>query len=220
MLRYRFGLFPIAGVEGGLAAARLAIGKINFVAQFLKDVGDREPNTWKGLIYDASNEQRDPLSHDRFIVRLQDLEVEQYNRVNPMTRRLVLSVLTGSIVAGARAWADEVKAALRGVLHTGTQPALAAGNQQVILTGDKATMSVLADDRLKDADFEVRGQQLANGTFQVDPIHTRAMFVHKGGKKLMISYWCEVCSIRTYTPGKCMCCQDETALDLKEKFDE
>ena len=28
-----------------------------------------------------------------------------------------------------------------------------------------------------------------------------------------------VCSIRTYTPGICYCCQDETALDLREKFD-
>lgn len=137
-----------------------------------------------------------------------------------MTRRLVLSVFSGSVMTAAAAWADDSKASLRGVLHPGAQPSLSAGSQPVVLTGDKATMSVLADDRLKDADFEVRGQQLANGTFQVDPIHTRAMFVLKGGKKLMISYWCEVCSIRTYTPGKCMCCQDETALDLKEKFDE
>ncbi|MCC6588982.1 MAG: hypothetical protein IT168_19955 [Bryobacterales bacterium] len=137
-----------------------------------------------------------------------------------MTRRLVLSVFTGSIALTARGRAEDAKASLRGRLHTGAQPTLAAGSQPVVLTGDKATMSVLADDRLKDADFEVRGQALVNGTFQVGPIHTRAMFVHKGGKILMISYWCEVCSIRTYTPGKCMCCQDETALDLKEKFDE
>ena len=35
----------------------------------------------------------------------------------------------------------------------------------------------------------------------------------------MVSYWCEVCSIRTFTPGVCMCCQDETAVDLKERLE-
>ena len=42
------------------------------------------------------------------------------------------------------------------------------------------------------------------------------MLVHRDGKKYTISYWCPVCSIRTYTPGKCMCCQEETHLDLEE----
>jgi len=54
------------------------------------------------------------------------------------------------------------------------------------------------------------------GHFEVDPIHTRAMFVHKDGKRLTISYWCEVCYIRTYTPGTCVCCQKYTDLDLKD----
>jgi hypothetical protein len=32
----------------------------------------------------------------------------------------------------------------------------------------------------------------------------------------VITYWCDVCSIRTYTPGKCWCCQQETTLDLRD----
>lgn len=131
-----------------------------------------------------------------------------------MTRRTALSVFVS-----LAAWAEEVKASLRGKLRPGTPAALLAEGKEVVLNGDKATLGVLADARLKDADFEVRGTLLGN-TFAVDPIHTRAMFVHKDGKRLMISYWCPVCSIRTYSPGVCMCCQDETALDLKERFDD
>ena len=50
----------------------------------------------------------------------------------------------------------------------------------------------------------------------VDPMHTKAMFVYKDGKKSRITYWCDLCSIRTYTPGICMCCQQETQLDLRD----
>jgi hypothetical protein len=57
------------------------------------------------------------------------------------------------------------------------------------------------------------------GLFRVGPLHKRAMFVHQAGKRLMVTYWCAVCSIRTFTPGVCMCCQDETALDFKEKLE-
>jgi hypothetical protein len=32
----------------------------------------------------------------------------------------------------------------------------------------------------------------------------------------MVTYWCEVCAIRTYTPGECMCCQENTELDLRD----
>ena len=67
--------------------------------------------------------------------------------------------------------------------------------------------------------LEANGVREGEGKFRVDQIHKRNMFVHRDGKRLMISYWCEVCSIRTWSPGKCMCCQDETALDLKESFE-
>jgi hypothetical protein len=32
----------------------------------------------------------------------------------------------------------------------------------------------------------------------------------------MVTYWCQVSYIRTYAPGECWCCQDDTALDLKD----
>lgn len=94
-----------------------------------------------------------------------------------------------------------------------------AGGKTVRVTGDGQTTGVLNDARLKDADFEVLGSYQQDGSFVIEPIHKRAVFVHKDGKRLYVTYWCAVCAIRTYTPGVCWCCQDETALDLRDKLD-
>lgn len=88
----------------------------------------------------------------------------------------------------------------------------------MFLEGDEPTNGVLGDRRLAEADLELIGQFTATDQFLVDPIHTRSMFVHKDGKRLYITYWCEVCAIRTYTPGLCVCCQQETQLDLRESI--
>lgn len=134
-----------------------------------------------------------------------------------MQRRLFNSWLCVGLTALARA--AESMQSLRGKLIPSETPTLETGGRAVRLTGDAGTMMVLADARLKDQDFEVTGEAAGLGALRVGPIHTRSMFVHRGGKRLMITYWCEVCSIRTFTPGVCMCCQDETALDLKEKLE-
>lgn len=55
----------------------------------------------------------------------------------------------------------------------------------------------------------------ATDQFQVDPSYTHAVHVLKDGKKFMVTYWCDVCSIRQYEPGPCWCCQRETHLDLR-----
>lgn len=117
-------------------------------------------------------------------------------------------------------WATESSRTLRGKLTPGAKPQLAAESGPVLLTGDAGTMLVLGDQRLAGFDLEVVGESAVEpGLFRVGPLHKRAMYVHRGGKRLMITYWCEVCSIRTFTPGVCMCCQDETAVDLKEKLE-
>ncbi len=93
------------------------------------------------------------------------------------------------------------------------------GGKSLVLEGDPSTTGVIQDKRLKDLPFELIGTYTSTGAFRIDPIHKRAMFVHKGGKRLIVTYWCAVCSIRTYTPGICYCCQDETELDLRETTD-
>lgn len=103
------------------------------------------------------------------------------------------------------------------VQHEGKPPVLeTADHKAVALEGDNETLSVLNDTRLANADLEAAGHFTAPGTFVIDPFHTRALRVHKDGKSLAITYWCDVCHIRTYKPGPCWCCQRETDLDLRE----
>lgn len=107
-----------------------------------------------------------------------------------------------------------VAVSLRGKLKAGAQPAIGP----VLLTGDDDTKGVLNDTRLDGADFEVMGHSADPTHFTVDKIHTRSLFVHKDGKRMMVTYWCDVCYIRTYTPGKCWCCQKDTDLDLRDSL--
>lgn len=84
----------------------------------------------------------------------------------------------------------------------------------VHLHGDEQTEKVLHDDRLKGLDFEVVGRRGADGSLTALPIHLAALFVYEKGKRLRVTYYCDVCAIRTYSPGICMCCRQETRVDL------
>jgi hypothetical protein len=108
---------------------------------------------------------------------------------------------------------EDASRTVRGKLIAG--PALQTSDgRRVSLTGDEPTMLVLNDERLAGADFEVAGHATSPSEFAIDPIHKKALFAYKGGKRLAVSYWCNVCYIRTWAPGKCVCCQDYTDLDL------
>ena len=91
-----------------------------------------------------------------------------------------------------------------------------ADHKLIVLKGDGQTEHVLHDKRLAGLEVEAKGHFTSPGEFQVDPFHTRALYAIKNGKRLMVSYWCDVCSIRQYEPGPCWCCQRETALDLHD----
>ncbi len=86
----------------------------------------------------------------------------------------------------------------------------------VTLKGDEDTMGVLRDPRLLGSDFEVVGNASASGQFEVDPIQTHALFVYRDSKRLRVTYWCDICAIRTYTPGLCWCCREDSVLDPRE----
>jgi hypothetical protein len=103
------------------------------------------------------------------------------------------------------------------VQHEGQTPAIETAEHKLItLAGDGSTEHVLHDSRLAGVDLEAKGHFTAADRFQVDPFHTQALHVIKNGKRLHITYWCDVCSIRSYEPGPCWCCQRETKLDLRE----
>jgi hypothetical protein len=119
------------------------------------------------------------------------------------------------------AWAAESKpGVLRGRLITSETPAVeTADGRRVPVNGDDQVSGVLRDKRLSGSDFEVLGQLDANGVFQAAPIHENPVFVHKGGQRLFVTYWCDICAIRTRTPGICWCCREETELDLRDRKD-
>jgi hypothetical protein len=91
-----------------------------------------------------------------------------------------------------------------------------ADHKLVALAGDGPTEHVLHDKRLAGMELEILGHFEGADRFQVDPSYTHAVHVLKDGKKFMVTYWCEICSIRQYEPGPCWCCQRETHLDLRE----
>ena len=127
-------------------------------------------------------------------------------------RRFIFGVIAGVPLVRAAGTPG-----LRGKLKTGAAPTIEAEpGKAVLLSGDDATKGVLGDPRLDGSDFEVLGHFIDPTHFDVDKIHTKSLFVIKGGKRLMVTYWCDVCYIRTYTPGKCWCCQKDTDLDLRD----
>jgi hypothetical protein len=115
--------------------------------------------------------------------------------------------------------AEPASVPLRGKLiqESGKPPSIETSpGKRVELSGDEPTLKVLNDDRLKNSDFEVEGHFSSPDHFDVDHIHTRSLFVYKDGKRQMVTYWCDVCYIRTYSPGKCWCCQKNTDLDPQD----
>jgi hypothetical protein len=84
------------------------------------------------------------------------------------------------------------------------------------LDGDDSMQKILQDPRLNGFDVEAKGHFTSAGRFLIDPIHTHSMLVRKDGRLKMISYFCDICNIRSYTPGPCVCCQKETVLDLQD----
>ena len=128
-----------------------------------------------------------------------------------MQRRGFLVLLPAAAVA-----VENSAARFRGQLESAPRLALKQSDgKRIYLRGDEDTVGVLKDARLAGADFEVVGR-LEGDTVTIEPIHTAALFAYKEGKRLRVTYWCDVCAIRTYTPGICWCCRDETALDLRD----
>jgi hypothetical protein len=109
---------------------------------------------------------------------------------------------------------------LRGKLTAGEPPTVETPDgRRVPVDGDNEVRGVLRDKRVIGSEFEVEGSLDPKGVFQANPIHENPLFVHKAGKRLYVTYWCDVCAIRTRTPGVCWCCQEETELDLRERKD-
>lgn len=107
---------------------------------------------------------------------------------------------------------------LRGVLEHDVEglPTLRTPEgERVRLEGDDDTMKVLRDKRLAGRQMEIRGSRQGRGSFRAGPFYQKNVLVIENGKEYLVTYWCDVCSIRSYTPGLCVCCYQETQLDLR-----
>lgn len=133
-----------------------------------------------------------------------------------LTRRQMFAVSLATLAPAGRAFA-QTGSSVRGRLEIGETPVLIVEGRRIPLAGDEDTMKVLADDRLKDADFEVAGRWESTDRFTASPIASHALFVYKGSKRLFVTYWCDNCSVRYLIPGPCVCCGKNTDLDLRDK---
>jgi hypothetical protein len=130
----------------------------------------------------------------------------------------LLAVAAVALHAAAPPKSETVRGKL--VVRSGEAAVLeTAEHQRIVLDGDAPTRKVLRDLRVNGFEVEATGHFTAAGQFLIDPQHTRALVVREGGKLKMITYWCDVCYIRAYAPGPCVCCQKDTDLDLRDLDD-
>jgi hypothetical protein len=117
------------------------------------------------------------------------------------------------------AWAAPGSDTVRGklLLQAGSPAVVETENhRRITLEGDESTSKVLADQRLNGFEVEARGHFTAPGHFLIDPFYTRGLLARKDGKLKLITYYCDVCDIRSSVPGPCVCCQRETTLELRD----
>ncbi len=130
-----------------------------------------------------------------------------------MLGRLLPVLVAALLLPAAFAGSPQV---LRGHLQSAAGPPSGPNGPLVLLaeqgnpypvSGDSITNAQLRDPRLHDRLWELEGELQPDGHFEI-----RRLYTIKDGKRHRVTYYCEVCHIRTYQPGPCMCCQDETEL--------
>ncbi len=140
----------------------------------------------------------------------------------PAKMKSVIFRILGFLALGAVLAFGQSSSSVRGKLiqPAGADPYLEVSGHHVALEADEDTWKVLRDERLAGADMELLGTPKDADHFTVAGTHLHPVFVWKNNKRLYVTYWCDVCYIRTYVPGNCWCCQKYTLLDLREKLDD
>ncbi len=129
-----------------------------------------------------------------------------------MTRRI--SILCLLVAGGLCAATPDKLETIRGTLVLDGELAADplrirtdSGVLELSVKGDN--MHALHDKLLAQRTWELEGALDADGRFEIIK-----MFTVVDGKRMKVTYYCEVCHITSYRPGRCMCCQDE--VELKE----
>ena len=121
--------------------------------------------------------------------------------------RLSLTLAAAVALSAGPADQDQV---LRGRIRqqAGGPPVLqTADGKLYAVAGDEFTRGQMADPKLNGREIELEGRLTGSGAFEAAKIYTL-----KDGKRFRVTYWCDICAIRTHMPGRCMCCQAETEL--------
>ncbi len=121
-------------------------------------------------------------------------------------RLLIPFVLVSALAAGTAPATEVLRGRLR--QEAGKPPVIeAADHKTYTVSGDEFTKAQMADSRLNGREMELDGHFTGPAQFDATRIYTL-----KNGKRYEVTYWCDVCSIRTHMPGRCMCCQGPTEL--------
>ncbi len=82
------------------------------------------------------------------------------------------------------------------------------GHLRRFLAGD-ALVGIFEDPRVRERDLLVRGREAAGGAVEIIKVYSV-----KDGKLHDLHYFCDVCHIAAYVPGRCPCCGRE--MELRE----
>ena len=121
--------------------------------------------------------------------------------------KVLFALMTAALLSGASTADSQV---LHGRIRQdpGKPPVVQTSDgKSYTVSGDDFTKAQMADPKLNGRDVELEGRFAGPGQFDA-----LKLFTIKDGKRYKVTYWCDVCSIRTHMPGRCMCCQGETEL--------
>ena len=133
-------------------------------------------------------------------------------RLRPMKICFALSLLLilAAVAAAATTTSNEAEVVVHGKIQQeeGKPPVVVTDDHKTYqVSGDEFLEAQMKDSRLNGRAVELRGHENGPGKFAATHLYTV-----KDGKRYDVTYWCDVCSIRTHMPGRCMCCQGPTEL--------
>jgi hypothetical protein len=127
---------------------------------------------------------------------------------------LAIPVFAASSATAGSAAASEIRGKL---IQPASGPvSIDTGSAKIEIKADNDSNSVLHDSRLAPLEIALHGHPIDATHFQLDPFYQKPIYAVKNGKEMLVTYYCDVCSIRYYTPGRCVCCQQETRVDLHD----
>lgn len=131
---------------------------------------------------------------------------------------LAMSAFAGSPAGSGAPASSEIRGKL--IQRANGPVSLDTGSIKIEIRADKDSDSVLHDQRLAPLEIALHGHAIDATHFQLDPFFLKPIYAVKDGKEMLVTYYCDVCSIRYYTPGRCACCQQETRVDLHDESGE